>query len=422
MSEREVDSDGESLPSVAERLLSLIREDMRDTWRLDDQLLKKFFPVESSNSELSPTAKARKRLYNDKRNGKRWKGVPSGPKTASRLYTALRTLMNNILRCHGISRHNRLFLDTHTPKKSVVSMTASPVSPSLFLAGVGDEFANTSAEKPEAFAHCGISPIEIILDSDDYTGARDRLAANMHQIFQNQDNRRFAYGLVLTESMATVYMFDHSGAVASEPFNYHQQPEQFCAVISQLASDDAQSIGFDLSMFSDGTSTKIRTCESSEDGSLSQCLYTIKERLFLFPCLIGRGTICWLTSGLNDSESTFVIKDAWIAPEELDGRESEGSLLRHAKCKGVVLGVAQVRHFEEIHCGTGLSDLDTVLHNRRAEGTSPDDIKLDRIHTRIVMETHGKTLDEFLTRKELLLAFHDAVLGMYASVVHHHPI
>ena len=299
------------------------------------------FPVESSNSELSPSAKTRKRFYNDKTNGKGWKGVPSGPKTASRLYTALRTLMNNILRCYGISRHNRLFLDTHTPNKRVASMTGSPVSPSLFLAGVGDEFANPSAEKPEAFAHCGISPIEIILDSGDFMDARDRLAANKHQIFQNQDNRRFAYGLVLTESMVTIYMFDHSGAVASEPFNYHQQPEQFCAVISQLASYDAQSIGFDLSMFSDGTSTRIRTCESSEDGSLTQCLYAIKERLFLFPSLIGRGTICWLTSGANEWE-TFVIKDAWIAPEELAGKESGGSLLRHAKSEGVIVGVAQV--------------------------------------------------------------------------------
>jgi len=387
---------------------------MRDTWLLDDQLLNRFFPVEStSNSKLSPTAKARKRFYNDKKKGKRWKGVPSAPKAASPLNTALRMLMNNILRCHGISHHRRLFLDTHTPNKSVISIPHSPLSPSLFLAGVGDEFANTSAEKPEAFARCGISPVEIILDSDDFIGARDRLAVSIHQIFQNQDNRRFAYGLVLTESMVIVYMFDHSGAVASKPFNYHQQPEQFCAVISQLASDNAQSIGFDLTMFSEGTSTRIRTCESNEDGSLKECLYTIKERLFMFPSLNGRGTICWLTSGSNDPESLFVVKDAWIAPEELAGRESEGSLLYHAKSKGVIMGVAQVRHFEEVHCGPGVSDLDTVLRNRRAERTSPDNIKLDRVHTRIVMETYGKTLDQFLTRKELLLAFHDAVLGIY---------
>src|SRR5882672_1537217 len=224
--EDEVDSDGERVPSLTDQLVKRIRHEMKDTWRQDDRLLQKFFPIEpASVSRFSP--KARKELYNDNKNQKRWKGVPSKPKTVSRLFTPLTNLMNNILHCCGISRRTRLFLNTHLESDQVISTPPSPMSPSLFLAGAGDEFANANAELPRAVTESGLCPIEVVLNSDDHEASRDRLAANIHQMFQNQDNRRFAYGLVITETEITVYMFDHSGAVASPPFNYHRDPEQF---------------------------------------------------------------------------------------------------------------------------------------------------------------------------------------------------
>ncbi len=156
---------------------------------------------------------------------------------------------------------------------------------------------------------------------------------------------------------------------------------------------------------------KIRTIEPSEDGSSTDTQYRVKQTLFRCPSVVGRGTMCWLAAGPDESESTFVIKDAWIAPEELAGRESEASLLRHVQSMGVVAGVVQIRHSEEVRRGVDATDVDTVFRNRRVEDSSSSERGLDRVHTRIVMDTHGKTLDRFATRKELLLAFHDAVLG-----------
>ena len=424
MSEREDDSSSEQgvslvstprsrsepVPSLVDRLVEHIRLEMADTWRRDDQLLPKFFPVEpASDFKFSP--KARKELYNDNKNQKRWKGIPSKPKSVSRLYTPLTRLMNNILHCCGVSRQTRLFLNTHSESKPVVSTPLSPMSPSLFLAGAGEEFANVTAQLPRAFTQSGLSPIEVVLDSDNLEAARDRLAVNIHLMFQNQDNRRFAYGLVITETEVTVYMFDHSGAVASRPCNYHQDPEQFWAIIVGLASDKTGRTGFDSSIFGDGRYTKVRTFERIEDGSSMRTHYTLKERLFQFLSLVGRGTICWLATRPDEPYSRFVIKDAWIAPEELAGREAEASLLRHIQTRGVVAGVVQIRHSEEVRRGIDATDLDTVFRNRRVEDSSSSERALDRVHTRIVMDTHGKTLDRFATRKELLLAFHDAVLG-----------
>ena len=37
------------------------------------------------------------------------------------------------------------------------------------------------------------------------TNARDRLAVHMHHIFQHQANRRFVYGLVITQSTFIVH-------------------------------------------------------------------------------------------------------------------------------------------------------------------------------------------------------------------------
>jgi len=407
----EVDSEGRPVLSLVDRLVQHVGREMADTWRRDDQLLQKFFPIEPApDSKFSP--QARKELYNDNQNQKRWKGIPSKPKSVSRLCTPLTRLMNTILHRYGISRRTRLFLNTHSESNLVVSTPPSPMSPSLFLAGAGSEFANAAAQLPRAVTQSGLCPIEVILDTDNHQAARDRLAVNIHLMFQNQDNRRFAHGLVITEKEVTVYMFDHSGSVASRPSNYHQDPEQFWAIITGLASDKTERTGFDSSIFGDGRCAKIRTFEPTQLDSSKATHYTLKANLFQFHSLVGRGTICWIVRGPDDSDSTFAIKDAWIAPEELDGRESEATLLRHVQTRGVVAGVVQIHHSEEVRRGLEATDLDTVFRNRRVEASASADRKLDRVHTRVVMDAYYNTLDRFTTRKELLLAFHDAVLGM----------
>jgi hypothetical protein len=128
--------------------------------------------------------------------------------------------------------------------------------------------------------------------------------------------------------------------------------------------------------------------------------------------MVRPGMICWLTSGPDDIKSTFIVKDAWIAPTENAGRESEGSLSQHAQTQGVVAGIVQICHFEQVWRRTDASDLDNVLCNHKVECASPKDMKLDRVHTRIVMEIHGKTFNHFTTCKEILLAFHDVVLSV----------
>jgi Fungal protein kinase len=421
----------------ASKIEERIRHEFGNSWREDDTFLEKFFPV--CSSWIPHIEAAQKRNYNAKTS--RWKRIPKAPNAASKLYTPLRLVMNDILLAEEESRqrpplqrkgigqnkterksshryeewwrtkHVRGVLATHAKNKRVYAEPHSSVSPTLYLAGGGSQVLGVAWTIVKSAAMSGISPIQVVLDSDDLLSARDRLAANVTHMMSVQTRRGFAYGLILTESTCSVYMFDHSGAVTSQPFNYHLCPAQFCAVLFGLGSDQGERLGFDRSIFADEKGILVRTQVDSGEDLPKEVHYVITKVLFRFSSLIGRGTVCWLTERVDEPHSQFVIKDAWIPREELSGRESEGSLLRHAQAKGVIAGVGQLEHFEEVRRSHDPKDLDTIMRNRQVDKPAPQDLTLERVHTRIVLRTFGETLDQFETRKDLLLAFHDAVLG-----------
>ncbi|KIJ52330.1 hypothetical protein M422DRAFT_243124 [Sphaerobolus stellatus SS14] len=65
-----------------------------------------------------------------------------------------------------------------------------PISPSILRGG--PEFARTAGILPCPRYNNGISAIEVCLDTDDQTAARNRLALFMHEMFFTQGSRRFA--------------------------------------------------------------------------------------------------------------------------------------------------------------------------------------------------------------------------------------
>lgn len=158
-----------------------------------------------------------------------------------------------------------------------------------------------------------------------------------------------------------MYMFDHSGAVASEPLRYHENPEIFCNVVPGLASGEDRT-GFYKRIFYDRPYNITRTFKPM-DNSVVETHYQVELGIFLFSSVVGRGTVCFLVSALDDPWARFGIKDAWIAAEELAGKESEESLLCHAKRQGIVAGLVQTGHFEEVRRGhqENLNVLDVLI-------------------------------------------------------------
>ncbi|KAF8496623.1 hypothetical protein JB92DRAFT_3099683 [Gautieria morchelliformis] len=109
----------------------------------------------------------------------------------------------------------------------------------------------------------------------------------------------------------------------------------------------------------------VRTLVESGDGTAMPVFYIIDMRgeLFHFSTPIGPGKVSWRIRKEGHPGSQFAVKEAWRPFEELPGRESEGSLLRHApettplacaaaaQAEGVVSAVAQLEHFEQVRQG-----------------------------------------------------------------------
>ncbi|KIJ46117.1 hypothetical protein M422DRAFT_46396 [Sphaerobolus stellatus SS14] len=98
------------------------------------------------------------------------------------------------------------------------------LSPSILL-GSEKEFPTFWYSAPFATYRAAISTIEVCLDSADQTLTRERLAITMNEMSHNIGNRSFGYGLLLTESKVTAYMFDHLGALVSNGFEYYRHPK-----------------------------------------------------------------------------------------------------------------------------------------------------------------------------------------------------
>ncbi|KAF8509190.1 hypothetical protein JB92DRAFT_3097791 [Gautieria morchelliformis] len=172
--------------------------------------------------------------------------------------------------------------DKVTPKFPVLGLhqsvpSHSPVSPALYLVGAAAEIMGVTSSLLRADNFTGIALIEVILDSEYYELTHDQLAVKISEMLYSQSDRRFAFGLLITQTTCMVYMFDHSGAVASQPFTYHQRPIQFCAIMFRMGCDKRDRLGFDQSTSFDVARREVlvRTREKSGEGSTKETFYNL---------------------------------------------------------------------------------------------------------------------------------------------------
>ncbi|KAF8587455.1 hypothetical protein K439DRAFT_1630751, partial [Ramaria rubella] len=227
----------------------------------------------------------------------------------------------------------------------------------------------------------GDFPIEIRLEHQAEETTRDRLAVNMQQLFSYHFNRRYA-------------------------FDYHAEPEQFCAIITGLASHDGVRLGFDTSIFENAQNTIVRTREVVNNRRSKSVDYFLIALPYHATDLVGRATICFAAKDIS-SDVRYLIKDYWVSDSESEGKESEASLIAHAYRQGVSKGIPQIRFSEEVHVkeSKGRLRLDSVVNNRQDYSGN---LKANRVHTRLIMTPFGKPFEQFSNRRELLLAYCDA--------------
>ncbi|KIJ46125.1 hypothetical protein M422DRAFT_778612 [Sphaerobolus stellatus SS14] len=344
-------------------LINAVRDSLNGVWVHQESFFGRHFPT-------TPTPlfqELRRTLYIENPRQRGWIGVPRHPQNYVSLIKPFITLFNKILKSAGISSMRRQFLDTHNV--DVAGEFEFPIHPTILLNGTGPEFTAMVVPRPYASFVGTLSAIEVCLDSADPTLARDRLATIAHEIFQNMSNRRFIYGLVVTESRVTAYMFDHVGVLSSSTISHIDNPDQFVAIIVGLAAEGPMH-------FEDISRSK------------SEQRYVVEGKISHFGLIRGRGTVAW----------------------KLPGWESEDQLFRLAEKMGVNAGVVKLHHSEIISRSDSPDDIDTVSRNRRVNDQDKP-AWLDRTHIRVVLKPFGHPLRRYKDARELIVALHDAIAG-----------
>ena len=189
-------------------------------------------------------------------------------------------------------------------------------------------------------------------------------------------------------------MFDHSGATSSPPLNYHLQPEQFCAIISGLASHDAEHVGFDTSLFKMGLTRDYgrKRLSAGRDSRKSSTRSSPRSTIWRISSDVG---LFFFAAFMQRERKPCVIKDSWVSVGELQGKESEAYLLAHARSYGVSKGIPMIQHSEEVHVKGEAGNMrpDTVLNNRHTASVANS--KDERSHTRLILTPYGMPLDKF---------------------------
>ena len=125
------------------------------------------------------------------------------------------------------------------------------------------------------------------------------------------------------------------------------------------------------------------------------------EPVFDQRAIRGRGTCCWLVD--IDGE-LFIVKDAWRSAE----REPEWKFLQKV---GGLDGVGQMKAYQDnLSCISKLRG----LNPKRLPAYLKEAFD-ERILSRITLICHGRSIESFKTRLQLLYAYRDAICGMFIA-------
>ncbi|EPT03304.1 hypothetical protein FOMPIDRAFT_89052 [Fomitopsis schrenkii] len=287
-----------------------------------------------------------------------------------------------------------------------------------------------------------------------------QLAKGARNIMLSQ-GRLYAFVIGVYGDIARIFRFDRAGAICSPTFKYREQPKILHEFLWRLFHPkliDCDIVGADPTVTLGTPADRERadqwaTAADPEWGRTAETrkacrqitvgegdekkTYLVYKLLFVNPGLFSRATLVWEAFDLNETPSIpserkrYIIKESW------------GGLAR----------TSETKHYQDILRSAGGSDLTGIAkfvvgddagrreERDRVEGErkkamnprarnfvraghltvggfhhAPEKNRWnERSLTRIVLETVGTPLSEFLTTKELVTAFRDAIKGHHQA-------
>ncbi|KJA28426.1 hypothetical protein HYPSUDRAFT_110781, partial [Hypholoma sublateritium FD-334 SS-4] len=214
--------------------------------------------------------------------------------------------------------------------------------------------------------------------------------------FHQQSNRKFVYGLLVTEKNFELHVFDRSGICYSIPWDIHRHPVEFVRMLLGIWSPDNELIGFNTSIYWEQDHLgDWRRFMNSVDASGSPTRYRLAPRKPVFTIwqIAGRGTCCWRTRDKQGRK--LLIKESWRDVEH--SRETD-----FLKMAVGLEGVVQLIASEE-------GPLVSELRGPTVVASAPF---VDRQFSRnILVDYDSSTIEKFQGRRDLLYAFQEAITG-----------
>ncbi|TFK63505.1 hypothetical protein BDN72DRAFT_803210 [Pluteus cervinus] len=353
----------------------------------------------------------------------RWKGIPQNCQLEKALYIPLINIINTIIDYFKIpSRRslitsqvylphgdnlNRKYRNRQTKLRKLEEESHKVIKsfPDIMTQAKGPGrscFPSEDYHDEASYADCA-SPIEVKLDENRaYDDHLKQVAAYAQQSFIQQENRRHVYSAVVTQTTIQLFQFNRTKVVRSDRINFHERPKVFVQLILGLVSSDESVLGFDTSIFYEGSGAdrarKIRLLIDQPSGKLDYRYVKIVQNRWATFAITGRGTTCWSVV-VKKTRKARLVKDYWMGKGGTPEWEFLLKVQEHS-----VPGVVQMISYEMF--GTALTD-----DSFRGVFFSDEDLELDRTWCRITFEHYGPPLESAPSILFLLCAFRDAVLG-----------
>lgn len=287
-------------------------------------------------------------------------------------------------------------------------------------------------------------------DTAEAESVRDRLLKSAHALFSRQ-HRMFLFQLIICDRFARFILFDRSGSIVTQRFDYIQDPDILADFLWGFSQMDDGERGFDLSaipatpreatLLTDAVHDLLDAfqhstdehevprilpgAERSLDPSDTYPVYKVRvvdsvtgdstdivvRRPFAGDCsLFGRGTRAYLAYDLK-ARRLVLFKDTWRAKD--DRQRAESDILRDLHANDVPF-IPKVLYGSDVLGTDGVPQQTVVetLSTEQAEWRRTDTPLLGHIHHRIVQDIFYP-LQNVRDERELIQTLHDTIISAY---------
>ncbi|KAL5498642.1 hypothetical protein ACEPAH_1997 [Sanghuangporus vaninii] len=224
--------------------------------------------------------------------------------------------------------------------------------------------------------------------------------------------RRFVLLFSLVDTKMALFKYDRSGALVSEPFDIHEEPEQFLRVIVSMAFGEDYFLGLDPSFSSKDNKDYVMFDSTS---------YEVVRVIHLDAVIRSRGTVALLVKHPVTGK-LLVIKDQWV---DRDRKITEVDILRKLGRKSLKV----VRLIGSLVVAFRVEDDSDILDSTAAdregmEESKKSDIEI-RDHYRLLLSPYGDSIMDFRSLRELVSSFKDyaeTIRDLYKAGFYHRDI